>query len=120
MLGGRTPRLTHALLVVDLRPSDPDDDHAPRARDPFEHALSLAATAELVRDAFRGGETLARVGSDKVVALVRREAGLGSVVARLHDALWRARVSQRPRLWIEGLPDTADAAVGVVASLSLR
>ena len=112
-LDGTTPRTTHALLVIDLA------DPAPAGRDPFEDALRLAGTAEIVREAFAGGETLAKVGQDKVVALVRREAHLGATVAQLRDTLEAARVAARPRLWIEGLPDDADVAAMVLSSLSL-
>ena len=115
-LDGTSPRTTHALLVVDL--ADPRAG-SPADRDPFEHALCLAGTAEVVRDAFSGGETLAKVGSDKVVVLVRREAHLGTSVAQLRDSLVAARVAARPRLWIEGLPDDADVATMVLSSLAL-
>lgn len=117
-LSRSTPRTTHALLVVDL--AEPATGGWDAGRDPFEHALCLAGTAEVVRDAFGGGETLARVGSDKVVVLVRRGAHLGTTVAQLRESLDAARVASRPRLWIEGLPDDADVAAMVLSSLSLR
>jgi GGDEF domain-containing protein len=112
----RTPRTTHALLVVDL--SDAGDGTS-RGRDPFEQALCLAGAAEVIRDCFAGGETLARVGREKVVALVRREAHLGPTVAQLREGLHAARVATRPRMWIEGLPDDPQAAVLVLSGLSL-
>jgi GGDEF domain-containing protein len=116
MLFGSSPRLTHALLVVDLAEAGEEQG---AARDPFEQALCLAGTAEVIREAFPGGETLARIGSDKVVALVHREADLGRTVAVLRDAVVAARVATRPRLWIEGLPDDGDLAMMVVAGLAL-
>lgn len=116
-LDGETPRTTHALLVVDL--AEPVSDGPARGRDPFEQALCLAGAAEEVRDCFAGGETLARVGQEKVVALVRREAHLGPSLAQLRDSLQTTRVASRPRLWIEGLPDDPQAAVMVLSGLSL-
>ncbi len=109
-----SPRTTHALLVVDLA-----EPAGASRRDPFEQALCLAGAAEVVRDAFAGGETLAKVGSDKVVVLVRRDAHLGATVAQLRESLDAAKVASRPRLWIEGLPDDADVATMVLSSLSL-
>jgi GGDEF domain-containing protein len=113
---GSAPRSTHALLVVDLAisSSDPREPH-----DPFGQALCLAGAAEMVREEFSGGETFARAGSDKVVALVRREPHLGATVASLRQTLQEARFSPRPRIWIEGLPDDADTAVMVLSGLSL-
>lgn len=118
---GTTPRTTHALLVVDLSsPGDSPLGVVAPTRDPFVQALHLAAAAELVRDALGGGGTLARVGSDQLVALATREPRLGATVVGLRSTLQRARVSPRPRLWIEGLPGSLDAAVEVVATLSMR
>ena len=113
--GGRGVRSTHALLVVDLS-RQPAGAEMP---DPFDEALRVAGAAEIVRDAFTGGETLARIGRDKVVALVRRDSGLGLAVAQLREALEAARIAARPRLWIEGMPDDVEGAVKVLAGLSL-
>lgn len=110
-------RSTHALLVVDLSPHAAD--LGPAAPDPFDEALRVAGAAEVVREFLIGGETLARVGRDKVVALVRRDDLVGPTVTRLRDALQQARVAARPRLWIEGMPDDPDGAVTVLAGLSL-
>lgn len=112
--GGSRVRSTHALLVVDLSQHGATSG----ARDPFVEALRVAGAAELVREAFTGGETLARIGRHKVVALVHRDSGLGAAVTQLRDALQDARIAERPRLWIEGVPDDLEGAVAVLAGLS--
>lgn len=114
-LAGGSPRATHALLVVDL--CNDSGDEAWR-RDPFDQALCLAGAAEVVRGVFSGGETFARVGNEKVVALVRREPHLGTIVPGLREELQRARVATRPRIWIEGLPDDPDLAAMVLSGLA--
>lgn len=108
-------RSTHALLVVDVSRQAAGAGQP----DPFDEALRVAGAAEVVRDSFTGGETLARIGRDKVVALVRRDDELGRAVPQLREALEDARIAARPRLWIEGMPDDVGAAVKVLAGLSL-
>lgn len=112
---GSQVRSTHALLVLDLA----QQAAGPGLPDPFDEALRVAGAAELVRETFTGGETLARIGRDKVVALVHRDSGLGAAVTQLRDALVDARIAAQPRLWIEGVPDDLDGAVAVLAGLSL-
>ena len=113
--GGSAVRSTHALLVVDLSRQAAGAGMS----DPFDEALRVAGAAEIVRDTFIGGETLARVGRDKVVALVRRDGELGRALTQLRDALEDARIAARPRLWIEGMPDDVERAAQVLAGLSL-
>ena len=112
---GNVPvRRSHALLVVDLALRS-----ARGPADPFDQALRVAGAAEVVRDGFPGGETLARVGRDKVVVLTRREPGLGPAVTALRSTLHEAGVAPEARLWIEGLPPDAAGAVKVLGGLAL-
>jgi GGDEF domain-containing protein len=113
--GGGSVRTSHALVVVDLALDTGTNGH----HDPFDQALRLAGAAELVRETFTGGETLARVGRGRLVVLVGRSTDLGTAVSQVRAALERARVATRPRLWIEGLPDEVDGALRVLAGLSL-
>ncbi len=110
---GSTPRTTHGLLVVDL-----GRDSSPSLSDPFRHALSLAGAADAVRGAFPGGETLARVGHAKVVALVQRDAQLGATAVGLRQMLSAAPGAAGVRIWIEGLPDEPGVAGRVLSGLS--
>lgn len=112
--GHETVRRSHALLVVDLGLRS---TRGPV--DPFDQALRVAGAAEVVRDAFPGGETLARVGRDKVVALTRRRADLGAAVAALRLTLQETGVAPEARLWIEGLPDDVAGAVRTLGGLAL-
>lgn len=111
---GTSPRTTHALVVVDLAPSTRGSEP-----DAFAQALLLAGAAELTRDFFPGGATLARVGRDKLAVLSRRGPQVGRNVAELRHELQVTGVAPRARIWIEGLPDTSDAAVMVLSGLAM-
>ncbi len=111
-LVGASVRASHALLVADTGDLT---DHV--GNDPFAHALTLAGVAEAVRGVFPGEETLARVGHDKVVALVRRPAHLGATVVELR-ALLRDVGFPRTRIWVEALPDDAAMAAQALAGLA--
>ncbi len=120
-LVGGSVRTSHALLVADtadlaLRPADHHANHV--GIDPFAHALTLAGVAEAVRGVFPGEETLARVGHDKVVALVRRPAHLGATVVELRTLLHELGFP-RTRIWVEALPDDAAMAAQALAGLAL-
>lgn len=92
--------VSHALLVVDLSAGTvPAGPHAA-----FSRALRLAGVADVVRTAFAGEETIARAGSDRVVALVRRTPLLGQGVAVTRELLTDLEPSAQPRVWVEGLP----------------
>ena len=118
-LVGASIRTSHALLVADtgdLSLGRGTTDHV--GTDPFAHALTLAGVAEAVRGVFPGEETLARVGHDKVVALVRRPAHLGATVVELRGLLEDLGL-QRTRIWVEALPDDATMAAQALAGLAL-
>jgi GGDEF domain-containing protein len=124
-LVGTSIRSSHALLVADiadlsLRPARRLGGHTADhvGIDPFAHALTLAGVAEAVRGVFPGEETLARVGHDKVVALVRRPAHLGATVVELRRLLHDLGFP-RTRVWVEALPDDAAMAAQALVGLTL-
>jgi hypothetical protein len=74
----------------------------------------MAVVADGLRLVFSGGETLARVGVHRAVALVRRGTGLAVQVDTL-PALLSSRSVAGPeggehRVWIEGLPGSRESA----------
>jgi hypothetical protein len=111
-LVGDSVRSSHALLVADV--GSPTSGGG----DPFAHALTLAGVAEAVRGVFPGEETLARVGRDKVVALVRRPAHLGATVVELRSMLEEVGFPG-VRIWVEALPDDPSMAAQALAGLAL-
>ena len=86
--------------------------------DPFTRALRLAAVADTVRTVFSGEETIARLGVDRLTALVRRGSDLGETVAMLRMMLDDLDLSQDTRMWIEGLPGHPDSGVRLLGELS--
>ena len=112
---GTTVRATHALVVVQVA-RRPGDDHETAV---FGRALGLAAVADLVRSVFAGDETVARVGGDRVAALVRRSDTLGQSVATLRDRIERVQLPEAASVWIEGLPGQPDLGVRLLAELAL-
>lgn len=104
----------YALVVVELDAARPAP--ARRASGPtaeslsarFSTVLRMVEVAEALRTVFSGGETLARVGGHRAVALVPRDAALGASVEALRQLLtdWSVEpgVRRTPRVWIESLP----------------
>lgn len=87
-------------------------DHSVARR--FGSALRMAEVADALRTVFSGGETVARVGVHRAVAVVRRHPDLAAQVESLRQFL-RSRSAARPdageqRVWIEGLPASHDSA----------
>ena len=103
-------RTAHALVVVEAHSTS--SEH-------FGRALLLAQVAEALRTVFSGGESVGRVGSDRAVAVVRRRPDLGSSVAVLREYLGDLRLdATEVRVWIEGLPATADSAERLLDELA--
>lgn len=111
---GISLRDTHALLVVDAA----SGARLAGADAPFARALRLAEVAEAVRTVFCGEETLGRVGGNLVVALVRRDPGLGDSVTLLDEILADLGLGGEVRLWLEGLPANPDLGVKVLSDLA--
>ncbi|HET6692802.1 MAG TPA: hypothetical protein VFG97_00740, partial [Pedococcus sp.] len=67
-IGAPPVRTSHALVVVDT--VDP-----PQEQDVFAAALRIARLAETLRTVFAGGDTLGRVGRERIAVLIRRDEG---------------------------------------------
>lgn len=113
-LTGTTVRATHALVVVDVPRRSGGLLEAPA----FGRALGLAAVAEVLREVFAGDETVARLGSDRVAALVRRTDTLGESVTRVRATLERLPLPSHPGVWIEGLPGQPELGIRLLAELA--
>lgn len=110
---GSAVRRTHALVVVDaVAPA------GTAGIDPMARALGLAAVADILRTVLAGEETIARSGTDRVVALVRRTPALGESVALARGLLDELELPRRCRIWIEGLPDREQQAVRLLSELA--
>jgi GGDEF domain-containing protein len=102
-------RTAHALVVVEVH--GVGQGH-------FGRALVLAQVADALRTVYPGGETVGRVGSDRAVAVVRRRPDLGNSVAVLREFLDDLELGAETRVWIEGLPATADSATRLLDELA--
>jgi hypothetical protein len=80
----------------------------------FGSALRMAEVADSLRAVFSGGETVARAGVHRAVALVGRHAELAAQVETLRVLLESRSGSsedgREQRVWIEGLPGTHESA----------
>jgi GGDEF domain-containing protein len=106
---------SHALVVVALRSRGVEailEHH-------FTRALRLCQVAEAIRTVFPGGETIGRLGLNRAVALVSRTPDLGTSVATLTDYLGDLDLGPSDvRVWIEGLPASADSASRLLDELA--
>jgi hypothetical protein len=109
---GDSVRHTHALLVTELSPPPARTGPSPA----FARALRLAGVADVVRSAF-SGETIARAGQDRVVALVPRGEDLGASVALTRELLCDLEPDCEARIWVEGLPGRDDLALRLLGDL---
>lgn len=106
---------SHALVVVALRSRGRE---AVREHH-FTRALRLCQVAEAIRAVFAGGQTIGRLGQSKAVALVNRSPDLGTSVATLVDYLDDLGLGRDDvRVWIEGLPASADSATRLLDELA--
>lgn len=111
---GVSVRTSHALVIVETRlPAVTIPEHQ------FTRALRLVRVAESVRSVFSGGETIGRLGLDRVVAVVPRDRELGVSVALLRDLLGQIGLgSAGLRVWIEGLPESGSSATRLLDELA--
>ena len=94
-------------------PSHPASDGSDGA-DRLVHAMRLARAGQSIRTVFVRGETIGRVGSRRIVALVERNDRLGERVRLLRGLLDGVVARQSsPRVWIEGLP-TSDVTAALL------
>ena len=106
---------SQALVLVELsfgRPSGGAGQH-------FTRAMRLVQVTEALRAVYSGGQTLGRVGLDRAVAVVPRTADLGTSVALLREFLADLDLGATDvRVWIEGLPSSADSAARLLDDLA--
>ena len=108
-------KLSHALVVVEVRIHGRAllDEHQ------FTRALRLVQVAEAMRAVFSGGETIGRLGLNRAVAVVGRHVDLGTSVGLLREFLGELDLGDADvRVWIEGLPGSADSATRLLDELA--
>jgi GGDEF domain-containing protein len=106
---------SHALVVVELRFNDPVGGPGHH----FTRAMRLVQLAEAMRAVYSGGQTLGRLGLDRACAVVPRTPDLGMSVALLRDFVCDLDLGDADvRVWIEGLPSSADSASRLLDELS--
>ena len=108
-------RASNALVVVEVsfRREDSFADHH------FTRALRLVQVAEAMRSVYSGGQTIGRVGLNRAVAVVERDADLGQPVSLLRELLGDLDLGPADvRVWIEGLPPTAESATRLLDELA--
>jgi len=106
---------SHALVIVELcfRESLALPGHG------FTRALRLVQVTEAMRAVYSGGQTLGRLGLDRAAAVVPRSCDLGVSVSLLRDFLADLDLgSADVRVWIEGLPASADSATRLLDDLA--
>ena len=104
---------SHALVVVELDPSWVPASH-------FDRVLRLVDIAECMRRVYDGDETIARLTVSRAAAVVRRDDRLGSSVTTLRSLLtaWHDEGGVATKVWIEGLPPSAESADVVLDELA--
>lgn len=108
-------RESTALVVVEVafRRHDAFADHH------FTRALRLVQVAEAARSVYSGGQTIGRLGLNRAVAVVERDADLGQSVSLLREFLGDLDFGPTDvRVWIEGLPATAGSATRLLDELA--
>jgi GGDEF domain-containing protein len=112
---GSSAPAQHALVVIEMSPAA----RHRRADHQFTRALHLVQVTEAMRAVFPGGETIGRIGTDRATAVVRRTAQLGGSVALLRELLGDLDLGATAvRVWIEGLPSTAESAARLLDDLA--
>lgn len=107
---------SHALVIVELCFGGPTGA-VPGHR--FTRAMRLVQVTEALRAVYSGGQTLGRLGLDRAVAVVPRASDLGMSVALLREYLDDLHLGDVDlRVWIEGLPPTADSATRLLDELA--
>jgi GGDEF domain-containing protein len=106
---------SHALVIVELsfrRPVGVPGHH-------FTRALRLVQVTEAMRAVYSGGQTLGRLGLDRAVGVVPRGVDLGLSVTQLREFLADLDLGDLAvRVWIEGLPASADSATRLLDDLA--
>lgn len=106
---------SHALVIVEICFAR----LAGVSEHTFTRARRLVRITEAVRSVFSGGETIGRLGLDRVVAVVPRDLDLGTSVAVLRNFLGGLDIgSADVRVWIEGLPASTESAARLLDDLA--
>jgi len=105
---------THALVVADLPHDRPGHEHGDG--DSFSRAMRLVRLGEAARTVFSGAESIGRMGTNRIVVVVERDAQLGRRVAIMRKMLGMA--DYPTRVWIEGLPGTDAGAANLLDELA--
>lgn len=102
-----------AMVVCEVPAPTIDDGPGRDGGHRLVHSLRLARAGQRVRTVFVRGETVGRVGSDRVVALVERDDRLGERLRLLRILVDGPAAADRPtRVWIQDLPgDDVTAAL---------
>ncbi|MFZ5845791.1 MAG: hypothetical protein ACOYX5_00235, partial [Actinomycetota bacterium] len=91
----------HALVIVEMSPVDASTT----GEHQFNRVIRLVQVTGMVRAVFSGGETVSRLGVDRLTAVVRRAPHLGAQVAMLRELIADLDLGRTDvRVWIEGLP----------------
>jgi GGDEF domain-containing protein len=106
---------SHALVIVELCFREPVGIPGHH----FTRALRLVQVTEAMRAVYSGGQTVGRLGLDRAVAVVPRTVDLGTSVALLREFLGGLDLGDVDvRVWIEGLPSSADSATRLLDELA--
>jgi GGDEF domain-containing protein len=112
---GDSVATSHGLVVLELTAVD----QGRRAEHQFTRALHLVHVTETARAVFSGGETIARLSTDRAAVVVRRRPELGTSVAMLRDLLGGIDLGVTSvRVWIEGLPAAPTSATQLLDELA--
>jgi hypothetical protein len=106
-------RATHALVVVVAETAH----HVDQLGEPLARAMEDAQLGATIRGVFPGRETIGHIAPGRVVVLADRDDRL----VRRVDLLLRMLEGgppPHPRVWIEGLPDTDEAAAALLDELA--
>lgn len=108
--------VTHCLVIVDVATAD---------LPPWRRMARSAAMGRALTAALAPGHPMAALGGGAFAVLVTRDFDLGETVRQMRDQVNEHAealhitdlVRQPPRIWIEPLPETHDAAVDLLNHL---
>jgi GGDEF domain-containing protein len=105
---------THALVVADLPHDRPGYQHGDG--DTLSRTMRMVRLGEAARTVFASDQTIGRMGTNRIVVIVERDAQLGRRVAIMRKML--AMADYPTRVWIEGLPGTDAGAAQLLDELA--
>ena len=117
----RTTRVldAHALVIVSLFESDPAAPKACELEAAFDQSLRLATVGETIRATFERCDVLATMQPGRVLAVVSRDQFLEN---RAEELAWLLRrrlpISSAPRVHVDTMPPTEDAACALLDDLT--